>query len=138
MFIDGSANIKGTRLGLVLKSPQGDMIVQSIRCEFKATNNEAEYETLIVGLTVAKDMNIKKINVKSDSLLIVSQINGTYAAKDSKMTAYLDVVKKLVKEFDKCKIEQVPRDQNSQADALANLGSAINPTKLQNIPIITL
>ena len=57
---------------MVLKSPQGDMIVRSVSCDFKATNNEAEYEALIAGMTVAKDLGATSLDVYSDSLLVVS------------------------------------------------------------------
>ncbi|XP_074341968.1 uncharacterized protein LOC141679366 [Apium graveolens] len=91
LYIDGASNINGTGLGLVLKSPSGDMIAQSICCNFKVTNNEAEYEALIMGLTIAKDMKIKNNDVNCDSLLIINHVKGSYEAKDSKMVAYLDI-----------------------------------------------
>uniref|UniRef100_A0A803LVG9 RNase H type-1 domain-containing protein n=1 Tax=Chenopodium quinoa TaxID=63459 RepID=A0A803LVG9_CHEQI len=90
-------------MGIVLTSPLGDKIAQAVRCKFKATNNEAEYEAPITGLTVAKDMKIKNLEVISDSLLIVNQINGNV---------------------------------NTEADALANLGSNINPDKFGVIPLV--
>lgn len=54
IIVDGSSNINGVGIGLVLTSPEGDLIQQAICCGFKATNNEAEYEALIVGLNLAK------------------------------------------------------------------------------------
>ena len=63
MSVDGSSNIKGSGLGVVLKSPQGDILEQSIHCEFRATNNEAEYEALIAGLDLAKSLDVKDIQV---------------------------------------------------------------------------
>ena len=71
MSIDGSSNVKGSGLGLVLTSPHGDIIEQSIHCEFRATNNEAEYEALIAGLDLAKSLDIKNLQVFSDSQLVV-------------------------------------------------------------------
>ena len=71
LSIDGSSNIKGSGLGLVLKSPNGDIVEQSIHCEFRATNNEAEYKALIAGLDLAKNLNIKNLQVFSDSQLVV-------------------------------------------------------------------
>uniref|UniRef100_A0A803N6C4 RNase H type-1 domain-containing protein n=1 Tax=Chenopodium quinoa TaxID=63459 RepID=A0A803N6C4_CHEQI len=133
LHTDGAANIRGVGLGVVLTSPHGDKIAQAIRCNFKATNNEAEYEALITGLTVARDMKIQHLEVISDSLLMVNQINGEYAAKDTRMIAYLEVTKKLIKEF---KIDQVPRNLNTEADALANLGSNINPEEFGAIPLV--
>ena len=63
-----------------------------------------QYEALITGLTIAKDMKIKHLEVISDSLLIVNQINGEYVAKDAKMVAYLEVVRNLTKDFEEFKI----------------------------------
>jgi ribonuclease HI len=114
------------------------MIVQAICCEFKATNNEAEYEALIAGLNVCLSLKVKIVKIKSDSLLMVNQINGTYAAKDSKMVAYLGLVQSLLSKFDSFFIEQVPRDQNTQADALARLGSNFDALTLTKVPIVHL
>ncbi|XP_074283274.1 uncharacterized protein LOC141607827 [Silene latifolia] len=50
LFTDGASNVRGIGLGLVLKSPQGDITAEAVSCEFKATNNEAEYEALTAGL----------------------------------------------------------------------------------------
>ncbi|XP_021723894.1 uncharacterized protein LOC110691280 [Chenopodium quinoa] len=80
-------------------------------------------------------MRIKHQEVISDSLLIVNQINGEYAAKDAKMVAYLEVVRNLIKEF-KFKIAQVPRNLNTKVDALANLGSNINPDEFGATPLV--
>ncbi|KAK1563413.1 hypothetical protein Q3G72_027250 [Acer saccharum] len=82
LSVDGSSNIKGSGLGLVLKSPQGDILEQSIHYDFHAMNNEAEYEALIVGLDLAESLDVKDIRVLSDSQLVVRQMNGTYEARD--------------------------------------------------------
>ena len=78
LHVDGSSNFKGNRLGQVLTLLNKDKIEQSIRCGFQATNNEAEYEALMAGLGLAKDMGIKQIKILSDSQLIVNQMNVTY------------------------------------------------------------
>ncbi|KAI3757912.1 hypothetical protein L6452_05456 [Arctium lappa] len=136
--VDGSANIRGTGLGVVLQSPQGGKMVYSIRCDFKATNNEAEYEALIAGIKIAHELGATRLHVRSDSSLVVNQINGEFAAKDSRMIAYYKKVKEEAKKFSHFVIEQIPRDQNTQADALANLGSALSRTTFDNIPIVHL
>ena len=56
--VDGSSNQRGNRLGIVLTSLEGNHIVRAIRYGFKTTNNEAEYEALLAGLTLARDMGI--------------------------------------------------------------------------------
>ena len=114
LYTDGASNARGTGLGVVLKSPQGDIIARAVRCNFKATNNEAEYEALISGLQVSLDLGVKHIEVKTDSLLIVNQVNGSFCAKDQWMFLYLDVINSLRSKFDSFKIEQIPRELNTQ------------------------
>ncbi|KAJ9544554.1 hypothetical protein OSB04_024261 [Centaurea solstitialis] len=138
LYVDGSSNIRGSGLGIVLKSSHGGNMVYSTRCEFKATNNEAEYEALIAGLEIAYNSGARCLHVRSDSLLVVNQINGDFQAKDSKMMVYLEIARESIARFEKFSIEQIPRDMNVQADALANLGSAFNEPTLENIPIIHL
>ncbi|XP_056688541.1 uncharacterized protein [Spinacia oleracea] len=138
LFVDGSSKFRGAGLGVVLKSPQGDMIAQAICCDFKATNNEEEYEALIAGMTLAGELGASGLNIFSDSQLIVNQINGDYEAKDLKMTLYLEKEKKLTSKFKPFSIKQVPRDLNTQADALANLGSALRKSSFSTIPLVHL
>ncbi|KAI3744636.1 hypothetical protein L1987_57724 [Smallanthus sonchifolius] len=97
----------------------GDIIPQSISFGLQATNNEAEYEALIAGLQLAKDMRIRYLQVCVDSLLIANHFNGSYAAKGEKLAQYLEIVKNLAKEFEIFSIEQVHREDNAEADALA-------------------
>ncbi|XP_074347870.1 uncharacterized protein LOC141686717 [Apium graveolens] len=111
------------------------MIVQSICCDFKATNNEAEYEALIMRLTIAKDTKIKNIYVNCESLLIVNHVKGSYKSKDHKMVAYMDITKGLTNHFNYFSI-QVPRENNVQADALAGLGAVFKGLDLNNIPVV--
>ncbi|XP_074265474.1 uncharacterized protein LOC141587908 [Silene latifolia] len=123
LYIDGASNAKGAGVGLVLRSPKGDMIVQAVRCEFKATNNEAEYEALILGMQMASGLKVKNPRVYSDSLLVVNHVNNEYVARDSKMIAYLKIATEQKSKFRTFKITQVPRDQNVEADAMATLGA---------------
>ncbi|MCI61502.1 gag-pol polyprotein, partial [Trifolium medium] len=56
MSVDGSSNLRGSGAGVVLKGPDGVLIEQSLRFAFKASNNQAEYEALIAGMKLAKEM----------------------------------------------------------------------------------
>ena len=60
----------------------------ALRFGFKASNNEAEYEALIAGLELAKEMKVESLDIFSDSQLVVCQINE-YQAREEKMVAYL-------------------------------------------------
>ena len=83
-------------------------------------------------------MGIQRIKIMSDSQLVVNQINRNYQARDLKMTAYLKKALELKVQFEEFNIEQIPRDENSHADALANLGSAVQVIKSQTVLIIYL
>ena len=100
-------------------------------------NNEAEYEALIVGLDLTRSLSVKNIQVLSDSQLVVRQMNGLYEAKDPRMTTYLAKAKQLQSSFDQFAIQQVPRSDNSRADALASFGSTTTNGS-RSIPIIHL
>ncbi|XP_074278019.1 uncharacterized protein LOC141601623 [Silene latifolia] len=133
--VDGASNMKGAGVGLVLKSPQGDQLVQAVRCEFKATNNEAEYEALILGLHWLGSKN-RHLRVYSDSQLIVNHVNNTYAARDPTMMAYLEIAQALKLRFQTFNIKQIPRDQNVEADALAALGATFKAGTISTVPIV--
>ena len=70
--------------------------------------------------------------------MVVNQINGSYQARDLKITTYLKKALDLKEQFKEFSMKQIPRDENSHADALANLSSAVQVTKSQTIPIIYL
>uniref|UniRef100_A0A2N9J6Z4 Integrase catalytic domain-containing protein n=1 Tax=Fagus sylvatica TaxID=28930 RepID=A0A2N9J6Z4_FAGSY len=80
--IDGSSTKDSGGVGIVLKSPEGDIIKQVIRLQYPTTNNEAEYEALLVGLKTAKILGATELDVRSDSQLVVGQVNGDYEAKE--------------------------------------------------------
>ena len=83
-------------------------------------------------------MGVEDIQVYSDSQLIINQVQGEYQAKDDSMIQYLAVAEHLIKKFKNCKLTQISREQNSQADALANLGSALDTDKQISIPLLVL
>ena len=138
LHVDGSSNIRGVGVGIVLTSLTGNTASRAIRCNFKATNNESEYEALIAGLSLAHLLGAENIQVYSDSQLIINQVQGEYQSKDDRMIQYLAVAQRLISKFKSCKLTQIPREQNSQADALANLGSALQTQTQMSIPVLVL
>lgn len=125
LLIDGSNNSKRTSLGVVLISPEGDVIERIVRCAFKTTNNDAKYKALIAGLSLAKDMSVMDLVVKSDSQLILSQVSRDFQTKDSRMVAYLELTKEFLSRFQNIDVNHVVREENVHVDALANLGSMV-------------
>jgi len=74
LYVDGAANYKESRVGLVLISPERIIIEKSLRLGFLATNNEAKYETLLVGMTMVQKIGGKAVEIFSDSRLVVGQV----------------------------------------------------------------
>ncbi|KAI5351002.1 hypothetical protein L3X38_003893 [Prunus dulcis] len=99
LFVDGSSNAQGCGAGLVLVSPDKVALEYALRFNFQASNNEAEYEALLAGLHLAKEMDARQIQIFSDSQLVVHQVNQDFTAKDASMTAYLQHARHLLATF---------------------------------------
>ncbi|XP_070013761.1 uncharacterized protein [Nicotiana sylvestris] len=84
MFFNGAANFKGVGIGAVLVSKIGQHYHVSAKLSFPCTNNMAEYEACIMGLNLAIDMNVQELLVISDSDLLVHQVQGEWATKNTK------------------------------------------------------
>ncbi|XP_059658426.1 uncharacterized protein LOC132304712 [Cornus florida] len=121
LYVDGSVNARASRAGLVIISPNGECIKYALRFGFKATNNEAEYETLLAGLRMAKALEVERLVAYTDSQLITGQVQGEYEAKDEKMKTYLHKIEDIKGFFKKFSIRRIPREENAQADALAQM-----------------
>ncbi|GJT64210.1 reverse transcriptase domain-containing protein [Tanacetum coccineum] len=123
LFIDGSSCTDGSGAGLILTNLEGMEFTYALRFRFDATNNEAEYEALIVGLRIAEQMGEKNLQANVDSRLVANQVNGTYVAKEADMVRYLEKVKALTGGFKAFTIKQIPRSENKKADALSKIAS---------------
>ena len=89
VYVDAASNQKGSGIGLVLISPEKVIIEKSLRLDFSATNNEAEYEALLIGMAMVQRMGGKSVKLFPDSRLIVGQVKGEFEAKDERMQGYL-------------------------------------------------
>jgi ribonuclease HI len=83
--IDGSSTKSVRGVGVILESPDGDLIKHTTRLQYPTTNNEAEYEALLVGLRIAKVLGIASLKIHSYSQSMVGQVNGDYKAKEERM-----------------------------------------------------
>ncbi|XP_068483117.1 uncharacterized protein [Phaseolus vulgaris] len=121
LYVDGSSSKGGGGAGVVLEGPGSLCIEQSLRFDFKASNNQAEYEALIAGLLLAKDMGARKFECKIDSQLTVGHINGEYQVKDSLLLKYYHRVVDILAKFESVTICHIKREDNSRADMLSKL-----------------
>ena len=135
LYVDGSSNDCGASAGLMLISPEGHKITCALRFGFKASNNEAEYEDLLAGLRLAKEMKAGYLQIFSILQLVVKQVTEEYQAQGEKMVAYLKSTQVLLKSFDKYNVIQVPRANNTYADALSRLASTKEADLHRLIPV---
>ena len=134
VHVDEASNQKGSEVGLVLTSSEKVIVEKSLRLDFPATNNEAEYEALLEGMAMVQRMGGKSIKLLSDSRLVVGQVKGEFEAKDERMRGYLNQVKIMQSKFKSFSLLHVPRSGNVHADSLAMLATS----SAQNLPRIIL
>ncbi|XP_056687866.1 uncharacterized protein [Spinacia oleracea] len=123
-YVDGSSTQNRCEAGIISQSPEGDTFEYAMRFNFHASNNEAEYEALLCGIKMCKAAGAEEILALSDSQLIVSQVNGTYEARDPTMIKYMQAVHQEVEQLKSFEVRQVPRSENNHADALPKLASS--------------
>ncbi|XP_022154404.1 uncharacterized protein LOC111021681 [Momordica charantia] len=95
IYVDGSSNERGCGARILLLALSGMRFEYALRFNFRTSNNEAEYETLLAGLRIAKGLGVIHIKVFSDSKLVVNQIKEEYQTKDPRMEKYLSKVRSL-------------------------------------------
>ena len=134
LYVDRAANQRGSRVGLVLVSPERITIEKSLKLNFSATNNETEYEALLMGMMMVQKMGGKAVRVFSDSKLVVGQVRGDLEARDSRMQEYLCQIRSIQKKFEVFDLSHVPRSGNTHADSLATLATS----SAQDLPQVVL
>ena len=124
LMVDGASrgNPGAAGCGAVILDENGAVVKELSRYLDRTTNNVAEYEGLLMGLEVLLQSGAKKIVVKSDSQLLVRQLNGEYRVKDEKLKVLFERAKSLLRQFESCRIVHVRREMNKLADRLANRG----------------
>lgn len=120
LYTDGGSrgNPGPGAIGIVLQKEE-DIVVQKAKYIGEVTNNQAEYQALILGLTIANE-HTKELECLLDSELVVRQLNGQYRVKDEKLKPLFEKVKKLEQDFEKVSFSHIPREKNKLADLLLN------------------
>jgi len=120
--IDGGSrgNPGPASYGVVVRNPKGEVIAQLKKYIGRTTNNVAEYYGLIAALDYAQSNNIRALRIESDSELLVKQMRGQYKVKSEDLKPLFERAKKMSQSFSSFRIDHVYREQNAEADALAN------------------
>jgi len=122
LYTDGGArgNPGPGAIAAVLKDPKGNIIGKNGKYIGTSTNNEAEYQALILGIEIAVSTGIKRLTCKMDSELVVKQLNKIYRVKVDRIRAFFRKIKELEKNFDEINYTHIPRIENKEADLLVN------------------
>jgi ribonuclease HI len=120
--VDGAArgNPGPAAIGAIIKDESGNTVGRISRPIGITTNNQAEYQAIITALERAVGAGAKQVAVKSDSELVVKQINGQYKIKNTALRPLYQRVVRLTGDLEGFAITCIPREQNAEADALAN------------------
>ncbi len=122
MFADGGArgNPGPAGSGAVIYDENDNIIAEVFEYIGEATNNQAEYYGVIIGLKKAKEIGVRELDVFLDSELIVKQVNGEYRVKNEILAKkYLEVYN-LKQSFVSISFSHIPREKNQKADSLVN------------------
>lgn len=122
LYTDGGArgNPGPAGAGALLLAPDGAEVEAISAYLGEQTNNQAEYRALLLGLQAAIDNDVRELDVRMDSELIVKQMKGEYKVKNHGMKILHDQAKQLVAKLDVVNFSHIPREENGDADALVN------------------
>ena len=119
VLFDGATNEVGHGVGAILTSPDGGPYPLTAKLYFDCTNNMAECEACNMGVQMAYDMKIKKLQVYGDSFLLIHQLNGEWETRDFKLIPYNKYIRELAQTFESITFKHVPRESNQLVYALA-------------------
>jgi ribonuclease HI len=122
LHIDGASkgNPGAAGVGVRISDGEGRKVFEMSRYLGHKTNNEAEYWALLLGLREVKRLGGKSVRIFTDSELVERQIKGLYRVKNPNLKILHSSVVQLLREFSSYAIGSIPREQNREADRLAN------------------
>jgi len=122
IYTDGASkgNPGPSAIGAVIKDGQGKVISRISRSIGHTTSNQAEYRAIIAALEEAARLGAGKVDIKSDSELVVKQLKGRYRVKKATLRPLYQKVVQLIGSLEAFTITHIPRTQNREADRLAN------------------
>ena len=123
VYTDGAAkgNPGPSGAGWLIRDPRGEVRSENRKFLGHGTNNEAEYQALTAALEEAWTLGAEAVQVHLDSELLVRQLNGQYRVKSDRLRIFYQQAQDLLRRFQQYVIIHIPREQNQEADRLANL-----------------
>jgi len=120
LYVDGSSNLKGAGASIMLEGPNDILVEKSLYFSFKTSNNQAEYEAILAGLSLARKVGVKSLTCKTYSKLTVGHLNDEFQIKDPTLLQYYHLVQKVIQSaFEQVRIQHIPKSENVKADILS-------------------
>ena len=135
LCVDGASRQTGAGIGLQLTSPIGERIEQAVRLGFSTSNNESEYEAMLDRLKLTLAVGADNLSIRSDSQLVIGQVNAEFESREPQMAKYASLVKQKLKTLSAWKFEHVPQDCNERADVLAAVAASLPIKETVFLPI---
>ncbi|XP_075475786.1 uncharacterized protein LOC142512009 [Primulina tabacum] len=135
VYVDGSSTGEGSGVGVLLISPKGDEVKLAVRLDFRASNNETEYEAILAGLRAARQVGAARVHIFSDSQLVANQMNGSYDVKNERLMEYVKAIEVAKELFTELVFKQIPREENEGADTLAKMAISLHIWKSRDVVV---
>ncbi|XP_070672163.1 uncharacterized protein [Malus domestica] len=136
MYFDGSSTSTLVGVGIILQFPHQHRWFFSLKLDFDCTNNQVEYEALIIGLSMLHDLRAVRVLIFSNSELVINQLNGTFRCMSCTLAPYHMVANYLVESFDGITFKHISCGQNTVADELAQIASEAQLLRGKSGPMI--
>ncbi|GKU85793.1 hypothetical protein SLEP1_g415 [Rubroshorea leprosula] len=110
---------------IIIVSPDGIKTQWCFQLDFECTNNQAEYEALVIGLELLVELKVPSVEIVGDSQLVLKQLSGEYKYTSVLLSPYFATAIQLLEEFDDVSLKHIPRNMNIEANELAQIASGV-------------
>ncbi|CAL9005839.1 unnamed protein product [Prunus brigantina] len=126
MYFDGSSTESRSGAGVVIESPQEQRWQFAFQLDFRCTNNQAEYEALIIGLEILQGMKATRVLVYGDSQLVINQLTGDYQCTSENLALYYVTALNTADQFSRISFVHILRAENHEANEMAQVASGVS------------
>ncbi|KAL6209261.1 hypothetical protein ACLB2K_020203 [Fragaria x ananassa] len=126
LYFDGSSTESLSGAGISLVSPSGGRYSYSFQLEWKCTNNQAEYEDVIIGLEMLLDLGAQDVDILGDSLLVINHLRGKFQCISFTLVPFLERALELLERFATVSLEHIPCERNFAANKLAQIATRVS------------